>query len=93
MRRRARLWPAVVAGVVMLPVAAGAGEVGRYRFSCRADGGTFVLDTEPGRVWRFDRIDDAWYLYDLEALVGRRARGRHEDAPPPPEPPADAPER
>lgn len=58
-----------------------AGEVGRYRFSCRAEQGTFVLDTETGRVWRFDRVDDAWYLYDLEALVPR-TKGRRSESPP-----------
>ena len=64
----------------------GAGEIGRYKFSCRADQGTFVLDTETGRVWRFDRVDDAWYLYDLEALVPRTKGHRAEP------PPADAEE-
>jgi hypothetical protein len=58
-----------------------AGEVGRYKFSCRADQGTFVLDTQTGRVWRFDRVDDAWYLYDLEALVPR-TKGRRSESPP-----------
>jgi hypothetical protein len=62
---------------------AGAGEAGRYEFGCRSDAGTFVLDTQTGRVWRYDRVDDAWYLYDLEALVGKSGRGRRA------EPPAD----
>lgn len=66
-------------------------EVGRYRFSCRADVGTFVLDTESGRVWRYDRVDDAWYLYDLEALVGKSARARKSEhpGPEPDDPPSD----
>jgi hypothetical protein len=44
-------------------------ETARYTFGGAADQGTFVLDTQTGRVWRYDRVDDAWYLYDLEALV------------------------
>jgi hypothetical protein len=44
-------------------------DAGRYAFGGSAEQGIFVLDTESGRVWRYDRIDDAWYLYDLEALV------------------------
>ena len=51
------------------------------------DGGTYVLDTASGRVWRYDRVDDAWYLYDLEALVGRGTRRR--TAEPPPEQPGE----
>ncbi len=66
----------------LLPGSVAAAEPGRYRFSCRADVGTFVLDSETGRVWRYDRVDDAWYLYDLEALVGKSARGRRADHPP-----------
>ncbi|MEO6026692.1 MAG: hypothetical protein ABIR79_07500 [Candidatus Binatia bacterium] len=46
----------------------------RYTFGGAAEQGTFVLDTQTGRVWRYDRVDDAWYLYDLEALV-RTPRG------------------
>ena len=46
----------------------------RYTFGGAAEQGIFVLDTASGRVWRYDRIDDAWYLYDLEALV-RTPRG------------------
>ena len=49
-------------------------EAARYTFGGAAEQGIFVLDTESGRVWRYDRIDDAWYLYDLEALV-RTSRG------------------
>ena len=49
-------------------------EAARYTFGGAADQGTFVLDTQTGRVWRYDRVDDAWYLYDLEALV-RTPRG------------------
>ena len=62
-------------GFVLLAVPAVA-DVGRYQFSCRSDGNTFVLDTVSGRVWRYDRVDDAWYLYDLEALVGKSSRKR-----------------
>lgn len=80
---------ALVLAAGVLPAAAG--EVGRYRFSSRADTGTFVLDTETGRVWRYDRVDDAWYLYDLEALVGKSAHGKHTE-PPPSEPPATEPD-
>jgi len=80
--------------VAGLGATAVAGDVGRYRFSCRTDPGTFVLDTETGRVWRYDRVDDAWYLYDLEALVGKGGRGKHAEAPPETAPPpADAPDR
>ena len=46
----------------------------RYVFGGAAEQGTFVLDSQTGRVWRYDRVDDAWYLYDLEALV-RAPRG------------------
>jgi hypothetical protein len=65
-------------------------DTGRYVFGGAPEQGTFVLDNQTGRVWRYDRVDDAWYLYDLEALV-RSPRGesaartpRHEgdDAPP-----------
>jgi hypothetical protein len=49
-------------------------DAARYTFGGAAEQGIFVLDTESGRVWRYDRIDDAWYLYDLEALV-RTPRG------------------
>ena len=49
-------------------------ENARYTFGGAAEQGTFVLDTQTGRVWRYDRVDDAWYLYDLEALV-RTPRG------------------
>lgn len=51
-----------------------AAEAPRYTFGGAPDQGTFVLDTQTGRVWRYDRVDDAWYLYDLEALV-RSPRG------------------
>jgi len=79
---------ALVLAAGVLPAAAS--EVGRYRFSSRADAGTFVLDTETGRVWRYDRVDDAWYLYDLEALVGKSAHGKRSE-PPPAEPGDTAP--
>ena len=45
---------------------------GRYQFGSSGDG-TFVVDSSTGRVWRYDRTDDAWYLYDLEALVKQPA--------------------
>lgn len=51
-----------------------AAEPGQYQLSARPDGGAFVLDTASGRVWRYDRTDDAWYLYDLEALAGHGGR-------------------
>jgi len=51
-----------------------AAETSRYTFGGAPEQGTFVLDTQTGRVWRYDRVDDAWYLYDLEALV-RSPRG------------------
>jgi hypothetical protein len=70
-----------LAVAALVAAAAGAAEVGRYRLSCRADQTTFVLDTQSGRVWRYDRVDDAWYLYDLEALVGKRSRGRRSEPP------------
>jgi hypothetical protein len=75
--------------LLFLAAAAGAGDVGRYRFSSRADAGTFVLDTETGRVWRYDRVDDAWYRDDLAALVGKNAHGRKDE--PPPVAPQDVP--
>lgn len=49
-------------------------DTSRYVFGGAAEQGTFVLDSQTGRVWRYDRVDDAWYLYDLEALV-RTPRG------------------
>jgi len=55
-------------------------ENSRYTFGGAAEQGTFVLDTQTGRVWRYDRVDDAWYLYDLEALV-RTPRGEAGRAP------------
>jgi hypothetical protein len=82
-----------LAGLLLVLAAgpAAGGDVGRYRFSCRADVGTFVLDTETGRVWRYDRVDDAWYLYDLEALVGKKAQSRR--AAPSEEPPSGEPRK
>jgi hypothetical protein len=87
------------AGLALLLLAASvspalAGDVGRYKFSCRTDPGTFVLDSETGRVWRYDRVDDAWYLYDLEALVGKNARAGRAERPAEGESaPREAPER
>ena len=65
-----------VAVMLLVGVAslAHAGDGARYTFGGAAEQGIFVLDTQSGRVWRYDRIDDAWYLYDLEALV-RTPRG------------------
>ena len=56
------------------PAQAQGHENSRYTFGGAAEQGTFVLDSQTGRVWRYDRVDDAWYLYDLEALV-RTPRG------------------
>jgi hypothetical protein len=82
----------VVGAVLVAAGVAGAVDVGRYRFSCRADSGTFVLDTETGRVWRYDRVDDAWYLYDLEALVEKGKPGKRREEPPEaPHRPAESP--
>jgi len=64
----------VVALVLLATSPALAYETGRYVFGGAAEQGTFVLDNQTGRVWRYDRVDDAWYLYDLEALV-RTPRG------------------
>ena len=64
----------VVALLVLAASSAQASEAGRYVFGGAAEQGTFVLDNQTGRVWRYDRVDDAWYLYDLEALV-RSPRG------------------
>ena len=59
-------------------------ENARYTFGGAAEQGTFVLDSQTGRVWRYDRVDDAWYLYDLEALVrtprGEAGRTQRDDA-------------
>lgn len=60
--------------LAVLSVQAHAHETARYTFGGAAEQGTFVLDSQTGRVWRYDRVDDAWYLYDLEALV-RTPRG------------------
>jgi hypothetical protein len=59
----------LIAVLLMLAAPAWAHEAGRYLFGGAAEQGTFVLDSQTGRVWRYDRVDDAWYLYDLEALV------------------------
>ncbi len=61
----------VVVALLLLCAApsARAAEPGRYVFGGAPEQGTFVLDNQTGRVWRYDRVDDAWYLYDLEALV------------------------
>ena len=59
----------VVALLLLAVSPARALEAPRYTFGGVAEQGTFVLDTQTGRVWRYDRVDDAWYLYDLEALV------------------------
>ena len=64
----------VVALLLLAASSAQALETARYAFGGAAEQGTFVLDTQTGRVWRYDRVDDAWYLYDLEALV-RTPRG------------------
>lgn len=71
----------VLALLVLATPHARAQSTGRYTFGGAAEQGIFVLDTESGRVWRYDRIDDAWYLYDLEALVRSprtEPRGRSE---------------
>jgi hypothetical protein len=67
----------LVVALLLAASPAPAHETGRYVFGGAAEQGTFVLDNQTGRVWRYDRVDDAWYLYDLEALV-RTPRG---DAP------------
>ena len=59
----------VVALLLLAAPPAWAYDAGRYVFGGAPDQGTFVLDNQTGRVWRYDRVDDAWYLYDLEALV------------------------
>ncbi len=64
----------LVVALLLLAVSPARAESGRYTFGGTAEQGTFVLDTQSGRVWRYDRVDDAWYLYDLEALV-RTPRG------------------
>jgi hypothetical protein len=73
----------VVALLVLAASSARAGDTGRYMFGGAPEQGTFVLDNQTGRVWRYDRVDDAWYLYDLEALVRTPrespARGQRRD--------------
>jgi hypothetical protein len=67
----------VVVALLLLLLAAPSARAydpGRYVFGGAPEQGTFVLDSQTGRVWRYDRVDDAWYLYDLEALV-RSPRG------------------
>ena len=59
----------VVALLLLASASAQAGDTARYMFGGAPEQGTFVLDNQTGRVWRYDRVDDAWYLYDLEALV------------------------
>ena len=73
----------LVVALLLLAVStaqAQAHDTSRYVFGGAAEQGTFVLDTQTGRVWRYDRVDDAWYLYDLEALV-RTPRGETSRAP------------
>jgi hypothetical protein len=77
----------VVVALLLLAASstAQATEGGRYVFGGASEQGTFVLDNQTGRVWRYDRVDDAWYLYDLEALVrsprgDTSARGQRHDA-------------
>ena len=78
----------VAALLLLLASPVRAHETERYVFGGAAEQGTFVLDSQTGRVWRYDRVDDAWYLYDLEALVrtpraDAPARGqRHEEKEP-----------
>ena len=64
----------LIVALLLLAMPARAAETARYTFGGAPEQGTFVLDTQTGRVWRYDRVDDAWYLYDLEALV-RTPRG------------------
>lgn len=74
----------VVALLLLAVSSAQAESAPRYTFGGAAEQGTFVLDTQTGRVWRYDRVDDAWYLYDLEALVrtprGETGRSQRDDA-------------
>jgi hypothetical protein len=74
----------VVALLLLVAAPARAGESARYMFGGAPEQGTFVLDNQTGRVWRYDRVDDAWYLYDLEALVRTPreapARDQHRDS-------------
>ena len=72
---------ALALAVLLAALPAAGADVGRYQLSCRTDGTTFVLDTASGRVWRYDRVDDAWYLYDLEALVGKTGRAHRAEPP------------
>lgn len=48
-------------------------KAGHYVFDPGPQKETLILDNQTGRVWRYDRADDAWYLYDLEALTPSRA--------------------
>jgi hypothetical protein len=74
----------LVVALLLLAVSSAQAENARYTFGGAAEQGTFVLDTQTGRVWRYDRVDDAWYLYDLEALVrtprGETGRSQRDDA-------------
>jgi len=74
----------VVALLLLTASSVRASDAGRYMFGGAPEQGTFVLDNQTGRVWRYDRVDDAWYLYDLEALVRTPrespARGQRRDA-------------
>jgi len=74
----------VVALLLLAAAPVRAGDTARYLFGGAPEQGTFVLDNQTGRVWRYDRVDDAWYLYDLEALVRTpresQARGQRRDA-------------
>ncbi len=73
----------LVVALLLLAVSTAQAESARYTFGGAAEQGTFVLDTQTGRVWRYDRVDDAWYLYDLEALVrtprGETGRSQRDD--------------
>lgn len=57
---------------LLLLVAPSIANAGHYVFDHDTQRETLILDDQTGRVWRYDRADDAWYLYDLEALTPAR---------------------
>jgi len=58
---------------ILLLITPSVAKAGHYVFDHGTQKETLILDAQTGRVWRYDRADDAWYLYDLEAPIPARA--------------------
>ena len=74
MNREVALKRSLRAAIALLLLAApSVAKAGHYFFANGSPRETLILDDRTGRVWRYDRASDAWYLYDLEALTPARA--------------------